>query len=197
VTQIKGGKAVTRQNFSMHPDLMKAIFDTATSLSARRMESILSDRSHRVTYSKIVATLIYDAIERGLIQTQDGQFIPTKEMDQLVVRFEASAYELVRSAAEKRALEKGAFDEVCHLYGLRSEHYRRPFLWQGQRVSVVGFDAKMPEQPLIVEEEATGHHLALSFADFRDAPWAPVKKAKTKTQSPGEVDDEANEPGGD
>ena len=93
MSQIKGGKVVFRQNFSMHPDLMKAIFETASIMSAQRSDEIIADRSMRVTYSKVVAALVFDALEHGLIEEGGGRFTPTQAMGKLIARFEASNYE--------------------------------------------------------------------------------------------------------
>lgn len=86
----------------MHPELMKAIFETASIMSAQRSEEILENRSMRVTYSKVVAALVSDALERGLIQIKGEKFIPTEAMDELIVRFECSDYEQVIPVEPKK-----------------------------------------------------------------------------------------------
>ena len=108
MSQIKGGKTVSRQNFSMHPELLKAIFETASTLSTQRSNEILTDRSLRVTYSKVVAALVFDALERGLIQTDDGgKCIPTQALERIIARFEASDYEQLLPVQPKKPSKGG------------------------------------------------------------------------------------------
>lgn len=99
MTKIKGGKEVTRQNFSMHPDLMQAIMGTAHQLNHERAAEIVEDRSKRVTFSKVVAALAW------LLQTRylDENDQPTNALRQLISAYEGSDYEKVDEPKKKRA----------------------------------------------------------------------------------------------
>ena len=107
MSKIKGGKVVARQNFSMHPELLKAIFETASTLSTQRGDEIIANRSMRVTFSKVVAALVFDALEHGLIEDEGGKFTPTQAMGKLIARFEASDYEKVLPVERKKASKGG------------------------------------------------------------------------------------------
>ncbi len=85
----KGGKEVTRQNFSMHPDLMKAILLASTQLGGERAQAIIDDRAKRITYSKIVAAFAW--LLKTRYMTPDEEITP--QLRQLIADFEASPFE--------------------------------------------------------------------------------------------------------
>ena len=89
MTKIKGGTPVVRQNFSMHPNLVRVFLDTAPKLTSERAELIVSDRSKRVTYSKIAAAIAWH-IKRTMLG--HGNEL-TDEFRQMVADYEASPYE--------------------------------------------------------------------------------------------------------
>jgi len=85
----KGGKTVARQNFSLHPDLMGAIFASMSQLNTERTTAILDDRARRVTYSKVVSALAW--ILKTHYLTHDGDITPAFRL--LIASFEASPFE--------------------------------------------------------------------------------------------------------
>ncbi len=196
MTRVKDGKTVARQNFSMHPDLLKAIMEGANVLSAQRSEAILGNRSYRVTFSKVVSALVFDALRRGLIRQEGERFVPTAKFAALIQEYEASFYEDV--TVERRPkkppsppdAEQETFRHDCPAYGLSAEDYRRPFLWQGRRACAVGFDAANAQVPLLVEEEESGERFSLSLADFNASPWASDETTGATGEKEGETNDE-------
>ncbi len=85
----KGGKEVARQNFSMHPDLMKAILLASTELGYERTDAIIDDRAKRITYSKIAAAFAW--LLKTRYMTPDGKITP--QLRQLIADYEASPFE--------------------------------------------------------------------------------------------------------
>lgn len=85
----KGAEPVARQNFSMHVDLMQTIFDTTNNLNEGRGPAILRKRANRVTYSKVVAALVYLMKQDYL----DDNGKPTRRLRALIEEFEQSDYE--------------------------------------------------------------------------------------------------------
>lgn len=85
----KGGKEVTRQNFSMHPDLFKSVLQATNQLASERTNAILDDRAKRVTYSKIVAAFMW--LLRTRYMTSDEKI--TDALRLLVAEYEASPFE--------------------------------------------------------------------------------------------------------
>jgi len=94
----KGGQEVTRQTFSMHPDLMEAIIATANAMNQEREARIVQDRSQRVSYSKVVATLAWLLRTKYLSET--GQ--PTDELKELLQSYENTDYEKRDEPKRKR-----------------------------------------------------------------------------------------------
>ncbi len=89
MSKIKGGQEVACQNFSMHPDLMKAIMDVAAKLNLERAEVITQDRSKRITYSKVVASLVYH-MQDTMMHPENT---PSDKLRQLIKRYENSTFE--------------------------------------------------------------------------------------------------------
>jgi len=85
----KGGARVARQNFSMHPDLVKAIIRVTNQMNGERVDLILQNRQRRVTYSKVVASLAWLLKTRYL--TPEGEI--TDDFRQLLADYEATDYE--------------------------------------------------------------------------------------------------------
>lgn len=94
----KGGQEVTRQTFSMHPDLMEAIIATANAMNQERAASIVQDRSQRVSYSKVVATLAW--LLRTRYRNEEGE--PNEQWKELLERYEATDYEKPDGRKPKR-----------------------------------------------------------------------------------------------
>lgn len=89
MTKIKGGTPVVRQNFSMHPDLVRVFLDTATKLNAERADLIVADRSTRLTYSKVAAAIAWHI--KGTM-LGDGNEL-SDQFRKMVADYEASPYE--------------------------------------------------------------------------------------------------------
>lgn len=85
----KGGKEVARQNFSMHPDLIKAILQASAELSKERATAIVDDRAKRVTYSKVVAALAW--VLKTCYLTPEGDITPA--FRRLIAEYEATRFE--------------------------------------------------------------------------------------------------------
>jgi hypothetical protein len=85
----KGGARVARQNFSMHPDLVKAIINVTNQMNTERVDLIMANRQRRVTYSKVVASLAWLLKTRYL--TPDGEV--TDALRRLLEDYEATDYE--------------------------------------------------------------------------------------------------------
>lgn len=85
----KGQAEAQRQNFSMHPDLIKTLVTTTNSVNSERASDIILDRGLRVTYSKIAAALLWHLKSEYL--TADGQI--TDKLRLLLAEYEASDYE--------------------------------------------------------------------------------------------------------
>jgi len=85
----KGGKAVARQNFSLHADLMGAIFTSMSQLNTERTTAILDDRARRVSYSKVVSALAW--VLKTHYLTPEGDITPAFRL--LIASFEASPFE--------------------------------------------------------------------------------------------------------
>jgi hypothetical protein len=91
---LKKGQAVAqRQNYSMHPDLIKAVIEAANAFNTERGTLIIQDRGLRVTYSKIAAALMWQLKNRYL--TPDGRL--TDELRLLLAQYEATQYEMTDS----------------------------------------------------------------------------------------------------
>lgn len=82
----------------MHPDLMQTIMSSANSLNQERAAEIVEDRSKRVTFSKVVATLAW------LLQTRylDTEGKPTDEWKELLQSYENTDYEKRDEPKRKR-----------------------------------------------------------------------------------------------
>jgi hypothetical protein len=91
MSKIKGGAEAARQNFSMHPELLKVFIDTANNLNSERADLIINDRSKRVTYSKVAAAIIYH-VKETLLGPNNGL---TDQMRHLIAAYEASPYDSV------------------------------------------------------------------------------------------------------
>jgi hypothetical protein len=89
MSRIKGGAEAARQNFSMHPNLIKVFIDTANNMNTERAELIIRDRSKRVTYSKVAAAIAY-CIKCHLLGPKNQL---TGAMRAVIADYEASPYE--------------------------------------------------------------------------------------------------------
>lgn len=90
MSKIKGGAEAVRQNFSMHPDLLAAVFSTCHQLNVtREMQMPKQRRGPRITYSTIVAALIFE-MKRSYL-SEDGK--PNEAMQQLITDYMGSFYE--------------------------------------------------------------------------------------------------------
>ena len=98
MSKMKGGAEATRQNFSMHPDLMEGIVNTSNAMNQERATQIVEDRDKRVTYSKVVATLAWLLKTRYL----DEQGKPNDEWRELLQQYEATDYEKPDDRPRKR-----------------------------------------------------------------------------------------------
>lgn len=93
----------------MHPDLMKAIFEASHQLGGERTGAIIDDRAKRITYSKIVAALVW--LLKTRYMTPDEKI--TAQLRQLIADYEASPFE--RPDDSKNA---DAIMEERHLYAI-------------------------------------------------------------------------------
>lgn len=199
----KGGAFVTRQNFSMHPDLMRTIFSAAQRLNQERTESIVDSRPRRVTYSKVVAAFAWLLKTRYL--TRDGA--PTQELRRLIADYEATAFEQPdgdieggHSDAEGQGppSEREKFRLDSAAFGLPHTAYRRPFVLADRAVSAVGFDSTNAEKPLVVEDEASGQRFHISLNAFHAAPWvhkSPRRASKKAKGGTTHTEESADHPG--
>jgi hypothetical protein len=89
MSKIRGGAEAARQNFSMHPALLKVFIDTANQLNTERADLIITNRSQRVTYSKVAAAMAYH-IQRNFLGPNNQI---TDAMRRLIDEYEACEYE--------------------------------------------------------------------------------------------------------
>lgn len=113
MSRIKGGAEAARQNFSMHPNLVKVFIDTANNMNAERAELIISDRSKRVTYSKVAAAIAYHIKCHFLGPKHEL----TSAMRGIITDYEASPYE---------SIDRPVAEEICRR-SRRSNQPHHPF----------------------------------------------------------------------